>query len=352
MKKKIKLLKKLTEANGVPGQEKAIRKIMEKELNNYVTKSYTDKLGSYIGVKSGVNENVKIMIAGHMDEVGMMVKKIDENGFIKFQTLGGWWGHVLLGQEVEITTDNGLVIGVIGSTPPHILAPEARTKVVKPEDMFIDIGVKSKEEIDELGIRVGNMITPRSKFEQMANKKYLKAKAFDNRAGCGVAIEAIKKLQKCNNEIYAVGTVQEEVGLRGAGTAASKIKPDVAFVVDVTLAGDMPGVSGIEGKLGEGPMVVLMDATCLGNKKLIDLATDTAKEIGIDVKFEILDKGGTDAGKIHTYGEGVPTLGFAIPSRYIHSHSSMIHYDDYNNLIKLIVAMSEKIDNEFLKDIV
>lgn len=351
MKKKIKLLKELTDVNGVPGQEGEVRKLMVSKLEGVADEITKDKLGSFIAIKKAVQvdkriKQPKVMIAGHMDEVGFMVKKIDDNGFIKFQTLGGWWGHILLAQEVTITTsDNNKIDGVIGSTPPHLLKGNARDNVVKPEDMFIDIGITSKKEVEKLNIKPGDMITPKVEFQQMSDENYLKAKAFDNRVGCGVAIEVMKNLKdNCPVELYSVGTVQEEVGLRGAGTVANKIKPDVAFVVDVTLAGDMPGVSGVDGKLGGGPMVVLMDATCLGNKKLRDLAVEMAKELDINIEFEIFDKGGTDAGRIHMSGEGVPTLGFAVPSRYIHSHTSMIHYKDYKNLIKLITEMTKKID--------
>jgi putative aminopeptidase FrvX len=288
------------------------------------------------------------MIAGHMDEVGFMVKDIDENGFIKIQPLGGWWGHVVLGQELVITTsDKKKITGIVGSTPPHSLSNDAYTKVVKINEMFLDIGVTSKKEVQKLSINIGNMITPKSSFERMGNKNYLKAKAFDNRVGCGVAIETMKNLKdKCLVDLYAVGTVQEEVGLRGAATVTNKIKPDVAIVVDVTLAKDMPNAEkGL--KLGGGPVICLMDATCIGDKKLIELAKNTAKKLDMNIEFEIFDRGGTDAGRIHMVGEGVPTIGFAIPTRYIHSHNSIIHFKDYKKLIKLVTELVKEIPSMF-----
>ena len=352
MKKKLQLLKTLCEANGVPGQEIQVRKIMTNELKDIADKIEIDGLGSFIASKNSKSDfSPKVMIAGHMDEVGFMVKKIDDNGFITFQTLGGWWGHVLLGQAVTITTDEGkLVHGVIGSTPPHLLEGNAKNNVVKPDKMYIDLGVKSKKKVEKLGVQIGDMITPRVEFERMADKNYLKGKAFDNRIGCGVAIEVMKNLQdECPVNLYSVGTVQEEVGIRGAGTSANHIKPDVAFVVDVTLAGDTPGSIGADAKLGNGVVISLMDYYTISNKGLIKLVRETAKELNINIEYKIDTNGGTDAGKIHQSGSGVPTVGFAIPSRYIHSHNSMIHYQDYKDLITLITSLCKKIDMDTVK---
>lgn len=354
MEESKKLLKKLTDLNGVPGDEGQVRKAIKEELKNVADTFQVDGIGSIIAKKLANDASKpKVMIAGHMDEVGFMVKSIDDKGFIKFQTLGGWWGHVLLASEVTITTSSGKTIdGVVGSTPPHLLEAGAREKVVKPDDMFIDLGVSSKEQVEEMGITIGDMITPKVEFQEMLDKNYLKAKAFDNRIGCGVAIEVMKNLQSnCPVELYSVGTVQEEVGLRGAGTSSYAVDPDVAFVVDVTLAGDTPNTSGADTKLGEGPVVVLMDGTCIGNKKLKNLAVQVAEELDMKINFEILTKGGTDAGRIHMSRSGVPTLGFAIPSRYIHSHTSMIHYQDYKDLVTLITEMTKKIDSKFLETI-
>jgi len=355
MEESKKLLKNLTDLNGVPGDEGQVRKAMKEELKDIADNINVDGIGSIIAYKQSPDNTLgsnkpKVMIAGHMDEVGFMVKSIDDNGFIKFQTLGGWWGHVLLAQEVTITTDSGETIdGVVGSTPPHLLESSVRDKVVKPDKMFIDLGLSSKEEVEELGIKIGDMITPKVEFQEMANKNFLKAKAFDNRIGCGVAIEVMKNLKdNCPVNLYSVGTVQEEVGLRGAGTSAYSVDPDVAFVVDVTLAGDTPNTTGADTKLGDGPVVVLMDGTCIGNKKLKNLAVQVAKDLDMKINFEILTKGGTDAGRIHMTKGGVPTLGFAIPSRYIHSHTSMIHYQDYKDLVTLITEMTKRIDANFL----
>lgn len=350
--KQIRLLKKLTEANGVPGQEEEVREIMSKELEDVADTITKDNLGSFIAQKNNDATSPRIMIAGHMDEVGFIVKKIDKNGFIKFQNLGGWWSHSLLSQEVKIITSKGdEITGVIGAKPPHLLEPEERKKVLKIKDMFIDIGASSKEDVENAGIKIGDMIVPKVDFEKLVNKKYLKSKAFDNRLGCAASIEVMNNLHNEPSNIYSVGSVQEEVGMRGASTVTEKIKPDIAFTVDATIAKDTPNISDDENKLGNGPLVVVMDAVCIGNKKLRDFALKIVDELNINVELEINDKGGTDAGNVHKNGEGVPTLGFSIPTRYIHTHSSIIHYDDYKNLVKLITEITKRIDNEFVKDI-
>lgn len=350
----INLLKKLTEANGIPGQEEEVRKIMQSELENNSESTdvhiSTDNLGSLIA-KKGVklNNRPRIMISSHMDEVGFIVKKIDENGFIKFHNLGGWWSHSLLSQEVYVINSKGKKItGVIGSKPPHLLENEEKNKVVKLKNMFIDIGASSKEEVHESGIELGDMIVPKLHFEVLYNKNYLKSKAFDNRVGCATALEVFKNIDNNTFELCIAGTVQEEVGLRGSSTATYKINPDIAINVDVTLAKDTPNISENENKLGNGPIIVFMDVTHLADKRLKDLAIKTAKELDLNVNLEINEKGGTDAGRIHMNNEGVPTIGFSIPGRYIHTHSSIINYNDYNQLVELVTKFTEKLGrNEY-----
>jgi len=351
MKETIKMLKELTDANGVPGNEGEVRQVMKKYLENVADDIYTDNLGSFIAKRSTISTLAevpcKIMIAGHMDEVGFIVKLIDDNGFIKFQTMGGWVSHTLLAQQVVITTsENKKIRGVIGAKPPHLMNGGEREKALDVEKMFIDIGVESKKKAEKLGIQIGDMITPYIEFKRMANPKYLLAKAWDNRAGCGVAIDVMKNLTDYYGTIYAVGTVQEEVGLRGAITSANKIEPDIAFVVDVGLAGDMPGVSEVDGKLGKGPQIVIMDSMTIAHKKLKDFVVEVAKELKIPYQLEIMTKGGTDAGRIHMSGSGVPTVGIALASRYIHSHTFMIHLDDYLNTVKLLTEVIKNLTKE------
>lgn len=345
----LQMLKELTDANGIAGNERAPREVMKKYIAPFADEIDSDGLGSLIAKKIGDENGPKIMVAGHLDEVGFMVTQIDDKGFIKFQTVGGWWSHVMLSQRVTITTRKGEeIIGVIGSKPPHILPPEARKKVVDMKDLFIDIGASSKEEAESWGIRPGDMITPYFEFNVMKNEKLLLAKAWDNRIGCAIAIEVLKRLQneKHPNIVYGVGNVQEEVGLRGAKTSTFKIQPDIGFAVDVGIAGDTPGITAKEStsKLGAGPQIVIYDASMVSHKGLRDFVIDVAEENKIPYQFETMPGGGTDGGSIHLTGSGVPTLSIGVATRYIHSHASILHRDDFENAVKLMVEIVKRLD--------
>ena len=344
------MLKELTDAKAIPGNEKEARDVMAKYITPYADEISTDGLGSLIATKAGEENGPKIMIAGHLDEVGFMVTRVDDKGFVYFQTVGGWWSQVMLAQRVTIVTKLGEITGVIGSKPPHILSPEARKKMVDIKDMFIDIGASTREEATEWGVRPGDMVVPYFEFTVMNNPKMLMAKAWDNRIGCAIAIDVMKNLknEKHPNIVYGVGTVQEEVGLRGAKTSAFTVQPDIAFAVDVGIAGDTPGVTEKEamGKLGKGPGIVLYDASMVSHKGLRDFVTNIADEQGIPYQFDAMPGGGTDSGSIHITANGVPALSITIATRYIHSHASLLHRDDYENTVKLITEVIKKLDRE------
>ncbi|KQU59363.1 M42 family metallopeptidase [Rossellomorea marisflavi] len=344
------MLKDLTDAKGVPGNEREVRNVMKTYIEPFADEITTDNLGSLIAKKTGLENGPKIMVAGHLDEVGFMVTQIDGRGFLRFQTVGGWWSQVMLAQRVTIVTDSGEITGVIGSKPPHILPPEARKKPVDIKDMFIDIGASSREEAAEWGVKPGDMVVPYFEFTVMNNEKMLLAKAWDNRIGCAIAIDVLKNLKDADhpNIVYGVGTVQEEVGLRGARTSAAKIQPDIAFGVDVGIAGDTPGISDKEAssKMGDGPQIILYDASMVSHKGLRDAVTRTADELGIPYQYDSIAGGGTDSGSIHLTANGVPALSITIATRYIHSHAAMLHRDDYENAVKLITEVIKKLDRE------
>ncbi|WP_106496958.1 M42 family metallopeptidase [Lentibacillus sp. Marseille-P4043] len=350
------MLKDLTDARGIPGNEKEVRDVMEGYIKPFADEVYTDNLGSLIAKKAGDENGPKIMVAGHLDEVGFMVTRIDDNGYIYFQTTGGWWSQVMLAQRVTIMSGKGDVTGIIGSKPPHILSAEARKKPVEIKDMFIDIGAVSKEEAMDFGVRPGDSIVPYFEFTPLKNEKMLLAKAWDNRIGCAIAIEVLKQLkdQDHPNIVYGVGTIQEEVGLRGARTAAHKINPDIGFGVDVGIAGDMPGVSDkdADSKLGEGPQIVLYDASMVSHKGVRDFIVDTADENNIPYQFTSMAGGGTDSGSIHLTANGVPSLSITIATRYIHSHAAILHRDDFENAVKLIVEAIKKLDRDKVDEII
>jgi len=351
MNNTIELLKELTEAPGVPGYEDEVRKIIRNHLSD-ITTIETDKVGSIVCRKDGKSEQPRIMLAGHMDEVGFMVKLITEEGFIKFSPLGGWWNHVLLAQRVVIKTRQGDVTGVIGCKPPHLLDDEERKKLIKIKDMYIDVGATTDEEVNEMGIQTGDPIIPICPFTAMNNGKTLMAKAWDDRIGCAMFISVIKELQTVEhpNTVYGVGTVQEEVGLRGAKTSSWVVNPDVGFALEVGIAGDVPGVSKEEAqeKLGGGPVILFKDSSMIPNLKLRDFVVDTAKEADIPIQFDIMERGGTDAGAIHMHQSGVPSLVFSVPARHIHSHAGIIHLDDYENAVKLMVEVIKGLDSEIV----
>ncbi|PIC87344.1 peptidase M28 [Sporosarcina sp. P20a] len=352
----LEMLKDLTDARGIPGNEREARDVMTKHIKPYADEIDHDGLGSLIASKEGDANGPKIMIAGHLDEVGFMLTRIDDKGFIYFQTVGGWWSQVMLAQRVSIVTRSGETItGVIGSKPPHILPPEARKKPVDIKDMFIDVGAESKEEVLSWGILPGDMIVPYFEFTVMKNENYLLAKAWDNRIGCAIAIEVMKRLkdEKHPNRLYSVGAIQEEVGLRGAKTATNKIQPDIGFAVDVGIAGDTPGITAKEsvGTMGEGPQILLYDASMVSHRGLRNFVVDTAEELNIPYQFATMSGGGTDGGSIHVSGTGIPTLAICIPTRYIHSHAAMLHRQDFENTVKLLVEIVKRLDADAVKNI-
>ena len=346
----LSMLKDLTDAKGIPGNEREVREVMKKYITPLADEVTTDGLGSLIAKKVGKEGGPKIMVAGHLDEVGFMITQIDDKGFLRFQPVGGWWGQVMLAQRVTIVTKKGDVTGIIGSKPPHVLSAEARKKPVEIKDMFIDIGASSRDEAQEWGVRPGDMVVPYFEFTVMNNEKMLLAKAWDNRIGCAIAIDVLRQLQGTDhpNVVYGVGAVQEEVGLRGAKTAAAKIQPDIGFAVDVGIAGDTPGITEKEAmsKMGKGPQVVIYDASLVAHKGLRDFVTDTAEELNIPFQYESIPGGGTDAGSIHLTHNGVHALAITIATRYIHSHAAMLHRDDYENAVKLIVEVIKRLDRE------
>jgi endoglucanase len=308
----------------------------------------SDRLGSFICEKKGTAASPRVLLAGHLDEVGFMVRSVTKEGFVKFLPLGGWWGHVVLGQRLRIHTRKGPVIGVVGSKPPHELREEDRKKVLEIKDLFIDVGAAADWDVKKkLDIRPGDPILPVSEFTMMANPNLMLAKAWDNRMGCGLAAEVAKHLKRVAhpNTLFAVATVQEEVGLRGAQTSGFKVQPDVAFALDVGIAHDIPGTEGEE-KLGGGPLVVIYDSSAIPNRGLLDLVMETAEKLRIPLQFESVERGGTDAGRFHMIGEGVPSLAMGVAARYIHSHVSIIDRRDFDRTVELLVAVVRRLDRK------
>ncbi len=357
MDETLKMLKDLTEAPGVPGQEQPVRDIMARYLSP-LGEVMTDNLGSIVAYRTGRgvdrDKAPRVLMAGHLDEVGFLVTLIDDDGFLKFQTLGGWWEQVMLAQRVIVRTRKGDLTGVFGSKPPHILSAEDKKKMVEKSEMFIDIGVLSREEAIEAGVRPGDPVIPVCPFTPLANPKMLLSKAWDNRFGCALAVQALKDLAEDHpNTVYAGATVQEEVGLRGAATLANLVKADVAISLDVGIAGDTPGIKKHEaqGKLGKGPVILIFDGSLIPNLKLRNLFVDVAEEEGIPYQFDSVAAGGTDGGRFQLAYEGVPAINIGIPARYIHSATSIVNLDDFLNASKLVAGVIKRLDADTVADL-
>jgi len=338
-----KLLKALTEAHGVPGYEHEVRALVRSYMEP-LGEIQQDNIGSVICRLDG--DGPKVMLAGHMDEIGFMVRHVTAEGFLKFVPLGGWWDQVLLGQRVIVKTHQGDITGIIGAKPPHLLSADERKKLVEKQDMYIDLGATSAQEVEQAGVRVGDPVVPAAQFTPLIGETYL-SKAFDDRVGCALVIQALQHLAQTShpNVIFGTATVQEEVGLRGAGTSVEVVNPDVAIILESDIAGDVPGIKDEESalKLGQGPTLVLYDRTMVPNLKLRDLVIDTAQALEIPLQFSAIP-GGTDGGAIHRHKAGVPAVVLGVAARHIHSHGAIIHRQDYDRALKLLLEVVGKLD--------
>ncbi len=352
--KAISLLQELTEAHAVPGHEDEVRAIFVNELED-CGELGADASGS-VFCETGGN-GPRVMVAGHMDEVGFMVQNITVDGFLQFVALGGWWEHSLLSQRVEILTrSEKKILGVVSSRPPHFLPQSQRANLIPIEQMFIDVGAASREEVErDFGIYVGDPIAPVSAFTAMAREDYYMAKAFDNRVGMAAVIQCGQILSGSShpNRLILTGTVMEEVGLRGAKTAAAYGRPDVAIVLEGPPADDTPGFSRHEaqGALGRGVQIRVFDPTAIANPRLVRLAIAVAQEERIPYQVTVRRSGGTDAGSFHLSGTGVPSVVLGVPARYIHSHNSIIDLEDYLSMVALTNALVRRLDEETVKEL-
>lgn len=336
------LLERLSNAHGISGWEGSVQEIVKEEISPLVDEVRVDSLGNLIATRKG--EKPAIMIASHADEIGLMVKQVDEKGFIRFIRIGGWFDQTLLNQRVVIHTRSGPVVGVIGSKPPHVMKEEDRKKVVEARDMFIDIGCSSQKEVEDLGILAGAPISIDRTFALLRGDR-ITGKALDNRAGLVVMIEALKRT-KSRCTIHAVATVQEEVGLKGAKVTAFDLNPDVAIATDVTIPGDHPGIEKKDApvEMGNGPVVVVADASGRGliaTPQVIEWLVGTAKEFEIPVQLEASEGGTTDATAIYLTRSGIPTGVISVATRYIHSPVEVLSINDIERAAELVAKALE-----------
>ena len=325
------LLEKLSNASGVSGYENEIRQLIRSELSPYMDELWTDSIGNLFATKKGNGTGPKVMVAAHMDEVGLFVDFIESKGFVRFRKVGGIDDRVLLSQQVYIGEKKSP--GVIGAKPVHLKNPAESQKVVSSDDMFIDVGASSKDEAQKVA-KVGDPVVFATKFVQSGD--ILRGKAFDDRVGCGMLVELLKR--DYSFSLHGVFTVQEELGLRGARIAAYALNPDFGFALEGTTAGDMPSKRDVSPStnMGAGPAITIMDRATISDKRLVNLLVDTAKKENIPYQFKRTITGGTDAGAIHQARGGVPSVIVSVPTRYIHAPVGMIHMSDFQNTIELM----------------
>ncbi|MCX6879927.1 MAG: M42 family metallopeptidase [Verrucomicrobia bacterium] len=345
--KAVSLLQELTEAHSVSGHEDEVRAIFVDELEDCGELS-SDRNGS-VFCTSG-KAGPRVLVAGHMDEVGFMVQSLTPDGFVQFVALGGWWEHNLLSQRVAILTRSGeKILGVVASCPPHFLPEAQRRQVMTIEQMFIDIGAESaRDAVENFGVALGDPIAPVSEFTALTREDWFMAKAFDNRVGMAATIQAGQILAHSMhpNRLILCGTVQEEVGLRGARTAANHAQPDVAIILEGPPADDTPGMprAACQGRLGGGAQIRLFDPTAIANPRLARLAIDTARDEGLPHQVTVRRSGGTDAGSFHLADDGIPCVVLGVPARYIHSHNAILNVNDYLQVLSLTIALVRRLD--------
>ena len=339
----IDLLKELTEAHGTSGYEDALREIVRRELTDLCEIS-TDAMGNLFCIKRGKGGK-KVMIAAHMDEIGYVVKYIDSNGFIRLNPLGGWDPRQMNSQRVRIQTKEGSVPGVLmyGTKPAHLLSDAEKAAGQKLDDFFVDLGMSGDDVKSK--VRIGDQVTMDGRFSKMGN--HYSCKSMDDRVAVFVMIEALKAVGEHEVDIYAIATVQEEIGLRGATAAGSAIAPDVVVALDVTLANDIPGVPDHDQitKLGGGTAIKIMDSSLICHPKVVEHFRSLAEAKGIKYQMKILSRGGTDAGGVQRLHGGIPSFTLSIPCRYVHTVNETVDHDDVQASIDLMARYLEDAHN-------
>ncbi len=348
-----KLYKELVNLPGAPSFEAPVKQYMKKNLEPYVEELVEDRLGSIFGVINKGSKGPKVMIAGHMDEVGAMVTGIEKSGLISITNLGGVHGDVFLSQHFNIYTDDLEIIpGVTASKPPHLTRGAKQDGKIKFTDLKIDIGADSKEHAEELGVKIGQQVIPHNNYTVSKDGKKIFSKAWDDRFGCGMSLEIARDIKKedLDCELYVGATVQEEVGLRGAKTAAGLVKPDVFIAVDCSPCADSFGGDDVSGKIGEGFLVRFYDPSAIMHQGMKEFITKAADEDNIKYQY-YKSMGGTDAARVQLANGGTLVATIGMPARYIHSTTSMISTDDYKEVKKIVYKILKMLNNETVEQI-
>ena len=351
IKKLMSLLEKLSNAHGISGYEGNVRDIIKKEVKPYVDDVKVDRFGNLIAIKKGKSPSV--MLAAHMDEIGLMTKYVDDQGFIRFAKVGGWFDQTLVNQRVLLHTKKGTVAGVIGSKPVHVMEDEEKKKTIEAKDMFIDVGASSRDNAMAMGVEPGVPASLDQKLVALANDN-VTGKAFDDRAGGAVLATALQRMAGMNLKptVMAVFTVQEEVGLKGAKTSAFGLDPDVALAIDTCIPGDHPGIKKTDSaiQVGQGPAITVMDAGGRGvitHPKVLEWLRETAKAKGVPYQVDVAERGTTDAAAISLTREGVPSGVISVATRYIHTPVELLSLQDLGKTVDLVVEAIKSVSNYF-----
>jgi putative aminopeptidase FrvX len=348
------VLSELDAAIGVSGHEDEVAAVIAGQLEGAYDSHDADPLGNQYFTRGGADGAPTVMLCAHMDELGFIIRHIEDEGFLRIGPIGGHDARMVIDQDLTIHGEDGPVHGLTGAKPAHLVEAEERKQAIPLEDLFVDIGTASREESEALGVRVGQVATFRRTGELLNGTRVFTGKAVDDRAGCAVMVEVMRRLgdQPIRSTVCATASVQEEVGLRGALVAGTRLQPDIALALDVTVCGDTPGVEFRRSpvRLGAGPAIKYYDAAdWLGApvpRRLTQRLEQAADRVGLAYQREVLFGGGTDAWTIATSGHGVLAGCVSVPSRYIHSAVGCVHLDDLEGCVRLVLAFLEGLDGE------
>lgn len=345
------LLQSLADAPGPSGYEEEVRAIMVRELKPFATQISYDGLGSVLAQHGA--KGPRIMLDAHMDELGGIVRRITPDGFLSMQMVGGWLDQALVGQRWVILGSKGAVHAVTGIRDIHVLPSDERSKVFPRNDIFLDIGAKNAAEAAALGIEPGDPVAPDSPFAVLNGTQRYLGKAWDDRVGCGVVIEVMRRLaaEGHPNILIVAATTQEETGIRGAHTAADVVHPDIGIAIEGGVAGDVPGAHPEEtqARLGGGPGVFLYDFSEQPNRRLVTLIKETGQAEKIPLQFDLVSGYGDDSAAIQASNGGVPVVNIVVPVRYTHAHNGVMDRYDFDRTVDLVVALIKRLDSATVK---
>ncbi len=342
----VQLLQRLSDAPGPPGAEDAVRRIMVNEMKPFATAPLRyDGMGSVVGQVGSAGP--KIMIDAHMDELGGMVRRVGSNGQLTMQMLGGWLDQALIDQRWIILGNKGPVEAVTGIRDIHVITAAERTAVIPRDSIFLDIGAKSPAEAEAMGVEPGDPVVPDAPFRIMNGSENYLGKAWDDRIGCAVLVQAMQRIAKLPhaNQLFFVATTQEEIGLRGARTAANLVKPDLGLAIEGGIANDQGGhPEETQAHLGGGPGIFLYDSSAIPNRKLVRFVQETAKSRNIPLQLDLVQGYGDDSAEMQESGTGAPTLNFVVPVRYTHAHNGIVNRGDFDKTVDLMVDLLQRLD--------